>query len=116
MDVASTIRNLIAHLLPNHDGKWVSRRWISDELSPLLQAMSKKDEMTAEVANYNSQMSDVFLILLATITTFMVLGGILIFFCYRQSGRVTTKVTNCLHYALNELGVRAPNCLPSFSV
>ena len=108
MDIASTVGNLIAHLLHNHDGKWVSRRWISDELSPLLQAMNKKDQMTAEVANYNSEIGKVFMIMLATLTTFMVLGGVLIFFCYRQSGRVTAKVTNGLHYAFNKIGARAP--------
>ena len=116
MDIGGTIANLIAHLLPNHDGKWVSRRWISDELSPLLQAMSKKDDLTAEVAEYNSQMSNVFMILISIITTFMVIGGILIYFCYKQSGRVSERVNNGLHFALNELGARAPNRLPSFRV
>ena len=116
MDIASTVANLIAHLLPNHDGKWVSRRWISDELSPLLQVMNKKDQKTADLANYNSEMGNVFMVMLAALTTFMVLGGILVFFCFRQSGRVTNKVTNGLHYALNEIGGRAPNRLPSFSL
>ena len=116
MDIASTVSNLITHLLPNHDGKWVSRRWISDELSPLLQAMNRKDQKTAELATFNAEMGSVFMIMLAVLATFMVLGAILIYFCYRQSGKVTTKVTNGLHYALNEIGARAPNRLPSFSV
>ena len=116
MDIGGTIANLIAHLLPNHDGKWVSRRWISDELSPLLQAMSKKDDLTAEVAEYNSQMANVFMILISIITMFMVIGRVLIYFCYKQSGRVSERVNNGLHFALNELGARAPNRLPSFRV
>ena len=116
MEIASTVSNLIAHLLPNHNGKWVSERWISDESAPLLRAMNRKDQKTVEVAYFNSEMGAVFMIMLAALTTFVVLGGILIWFCYRQSRRVTAKVTNGLHYALNEIRARAPYRLPSFSV
>ena len=89
MDIGGTIANLIAHLLPNHDRKWVFRRWISDELSPLLQAMSQKDDLTAEVAEYNSRLANVFLILISIISTFMVIGGVVVYICYKQSGKVS---------------------------
>ena len=116
MDIGGTIANLIAHLLPNHDGKWVSRRWISDELSPLLQAMSQKDDMTAGIVEYNSKLANIFLILIAIVSTFMVILGVVIYICYKQTGKVSKSMNDGIHFALNEIGARAPNRLPSFRV
>ena len=116
MDLGGTIVNLIAHLLPNHDGKWLSRRWVSDELSPLLQAMAEKDDMTAGVAEYNSKLANVFLVLIAIVTAFMLIGGVNIYVCYKQTRKMTKSMNDGIHFALGEIGARAPNRLPSFRV
>ena len=70
MDIAATVSNLIKHLLPNDDGRWVSSRWISDELSPLLNAIHSKDVQTAELAANNAEIGNTFAILLAVLATF----------------------------------------------
>ena len=116
MDLGGTIANLITHLLPNHDGKWLSRRWVSDELSPLLQAMAEKDDMTAGVAEYNSKLANVFLVLLAIVTTFVLIGGVIIYVCYKQTGKMTKSMNDSIHFALGEIGARMPNRLLSFRV
>ena len=116
MDLGGTIANLITHLLPNHDGKWLSRRWVSDELSPLLQAMAEKDDMMAGVVEYNSKLANVFLVLIAIVTTFMLIGGVIVYVCYKQTGKMTKSMNDGIHFALGEIGARAPNRLPSFRV
>ena len=116
MDIALTVSNLIKHLLPNHDGRWVSTRWISDELSPLLHAMHTKDQQMAQLATHNAEMGNTFVILLAVLATFMIIAAIIGYFCYCHSGKIATRVTDGLHFVLGELGARAPNRLPSFSV
>ena len=116
MELGGTIANLITHLLPNHDGKWLSRRWVSDELSPLLQAMAEKDDTTAGVAEYNSKLTNVHLVLLAIVTTFVMIGGVVIYVCHKQTGKMTKGMNDSIHFALGEIGARAPNRLPSFRV
>ena len=116
MEIGGTIANLISHLLPNHDGKWLSRRWVSDELSLLLQAMAEKDDTTAEVAEYNSRLANVYLVLLTIVTSFVLIGGAVIYVCHKQTGKMTKGMNDSIHFALGEIGARTPNRLPSFRV
>ena len=116
MDIAATVSNLIKNLLPNDDGRWVSSRWISDELSPLLSSMRAKDLQTARLAVTNAETGNTFAILLAVLFTLMVMTTIIGFFCYRHSGKIASRVTDGLNFILGEMGTRAPNRLPSFSV
>ena len=82
MEIAATVSNLIENLLPNNDGNWVSSRWISDELSPLLSSMHAKDLQTAKLAASNAETGNTFAILLAVLFTLMVMTSIIGFFCY----------------------------------
>ena len=116
MDLGGTISTLISHLLPNHDGRWLSRRWVSDELSPLLQAMADRDDLTSGVVESNSRLGTVQMVLMAIVTAAEVVGGVVIYICHKQNGKMTRGMNDSIHFALGELGARAPNRLPSFRV
>ena len=116
MDLAGTISTLISHLLPNHDGRWLSRRWVSDELSPLLQAMADRDDLTSAEVDHNTRLGTVQLVMVTVVGVAVAVGGVVLYVCHKQSSKMMRGMNDSVHFALGELGARAPNRLPAFRV
>ena len=78
--------------------------------------MADRDDITSGVAEYNSKLATVHLVLLAIVTAVVVVGGVVIYVCHKQTGKMTKGMNDSIHFALGELGARALNRLPAFRV